>query len=176
MRQLPGRYLLCVTSILLQGAQLHFNVTAQDDREPGHSLPEGREFGDRCLGVSIIKIFLGNCSDNATCADQNRTGNRGGLRLLGQRRHVIQRCLECGHVLIQQHNTVFVTQNNELSRYALERANLFGELPVVFGRRYTADDELLTLLSQTIQVYERPNHSNQQRQGDQPESNQDQSV
>ena len=51
-----------------------------------------------------------------------------------------------------------------------------GELAIVFGGGDARDDELLTLFSQPIEIDQRPNHRDQQRQCHQAESNEDQSV
>ena len=60
--------------------------------------------------------------------------------------------------------------------HALERADVFDQQSVIFGRRHAGKDELFALLSQAAEVKQRPDNRDQQRQADQAKSYENQAV
>ncbi len=53
---------------------------------------------------------------------------------------------------------------------------MFVEAAIVIGSSDTCEDQLLALRCNAIEIDQRPDHGDQQGQGDKPESDQNQSI
>ncbi len=105
-----------------------------------------------------------------------RVGECRRIDFRDQRRHVVQQGFKRRQVLRHQLQTGGVFQNLILPRDALKGTQMFVDAPIVLGRSNTRKNQLLALFGNSIEIDERPDRSKQQRQSDQPEADQYQSV
>ncbi len=160
----------------LDVGELRLDVRAEFLRQARDALPERHEIGNRRPGINRRRVLLRQYPRDASRRHANGPGQGHRLRLFRQHGHVVERALERYEVLLQERERVVVPQHQVLARDAFERVDLLREEPVVLRGADTGDDELLALFGKSIEIEERPDHRQQQRQRDEPEANQDQAV
>ncbi len=168
--------MLRLLRVVLQALEFPVDVGRQDRGQLRDALAQRRELVEGLPGLLRGGVFGGERIDDTPGSRADRGRHRRRTGLFGQRCHLAQARAHGPEVLLHQLQRVLAAEHLVLARDAFQRADVFRKQAVVLGRRDAREDERLALFRQPVEVEQRPDHRHEQRQGNEAEADEDQSI